>query len=104
MSLLLRTEVGNTLKLWMRYLLHLTLLCHICKERCLHIVIGRVIWNITMIEVGMDVTIISGSIGCHGNKLNACTYDSATFGKDMTPSTLLYSNFPSFSVFFCFFF
>jgi len=54
-----------------------------------------------MIEEGMDATIDSGSIGCHGNKSNACTYDSATFGKDMTPSTLFYSNFPSF---FCFLF
>ncbi|RHN78071.1 putative pectinesterase [Medicago truncatula] len=60
------------------------------------IVIGRVKWNIVVIGEGMDPTIILGSIGCHGNKSNACTYDSTTFGKDMNPSILFYSNFPSF--------
>ncbi|KEH40647.1 pectinesterase [Medicago truncatula] len=43
------------------------------------IVIGRVKWNIVVIGEGMDPTIILGSIGCHGNKSNACTYDSTTF-------------------------
>jgi pectin methylesterase-like acyl-CoA thioesterase len=40
-------------------------------------------WNLTLIGEGMDSTIISSNMGCGGNMSSACTYDSATFGKNM---------------------
>lgn len=41
--------------------------------------INDVKWIIMLIGEGMQSTIITGSMGCRGNKSNACTYDSATF-------------------------
>jgi len=43
--------------------------------------INDVKWIIMLIGEGMQSTIITGSMGCRGNKSNACTYDSATFSK-----------------------
>lgn len=48
------------------------------------------------VKKGMQ-SIITRSMGCRGNKSNACTYDSATFSKDTTNSSYSTQFFPPFS-------